>query len=1465
LGQLSANGNVFLINPNGILFGPTATVNVGGLVASTLSITDQDFLSGNYNFFQEEGKELAAVVNQGQIHVTDAGYAVLVAPTVINEGTIVARAGNVVLASGEQATLDLDGRDLVHFALDGKVSDGIVLLAPGMMSETIAQTLGVDSARRADKLVQMADGSVQMVNSSGTLVQAGLVSADGRDGVDAGSVLLDSADYTLLTEGSVTTASGQGADSAGGEVFVLSDMSDDVRGLTTVQEGALIAASGGQISGDAGFAEVSGDQVQLRGDVDLTRTSGKGGRLVLDPGTVFIVDDSFSIPVDGNTYYTDLFIEGQLNSGTDVDIYSTGESIQSNVRGTSGGMDTGVQAVLGNGRLTYNTFSANPVTMETGSFIDLGNDDYDILGFLDLFAATDVTIGASNITTGLGFMATAQGGTLTIDGATIDTRGTPNVDFDGASVYLNAGTLIDIDNTSIFFESEIGTGQTLALTTFTGNIEINDSNFVSDFLGSDYFSDIVITSAGSVNIVDTNMRAEDISITSGFDAGITQTVTGNTIFETENNFTASASGTGSGFVSLDNIDAGGTVDIDGDTVDLQDATVTGNQIFIDSAAEINVFDADVLADTGIDRVISINAGTTIDGNPDSLFKALQAPTIILGAGTGSIDVAIDTPTLTDLTVSAAGSITIKESGDSTNSQGFNLVRGAGNVAVQSTTGNVEIETSGLVGLGNGDPGGDIATESIISAPSGSVRIKADRILDQTSTGAMAGGLEIESGGTVILDGENGIGSFTGDRWIDIQATELIASAIGAGAPIRVVSTDDLNTIDLTINGGRVFVTDNSGGVLQNQQIGGNGPNVLSLSPGTAPLSTSALAGVTLLRVTSLDDLFLHNFDVAATQQVVLSVTGTNSIFNGDATNSGLPNVTVAGGGDGFIALNAGQDIGTQAAPVSIESEHVLVGADGMTSNIFLDLRIPSGSAVPITLEGIEPDLINAPLPMNPFSPSGIGVSLDQGDVVLDVTGDIFLPGGILTGGNIAIDAGTTGNIDLNTSPLDATTIVIQAGSLSNALNIFATSLGLSIDAGHGADGSPAGISNVQNIALGSDAGASYYLQLNTELQDDVRIVDSVQVRNQTVSGNQANNLYLENVQGNIFVEAPVSVVDEATLFASDNAPLVDVHINDQVSAGNRIKVEATGDITQGGSGVLDSTNVVLKAGGNIGESSNDQLTSASTLSVSAGDSAFVRNGGPALTIQSDTDVPVVGAANDFRVINEGDSLTVSTDINATNIGLATGTNTEIGAQALGGDIILNNSVIASQNLVILAGGTGNIIQNGGILQADKMGLGSNGTVGTPGNGIILLNTNELALFSLTNQLNPDPPPTPVAQVNSVGLTVNQGTADPPPPDPDPDPDPNPDPGTPTTPEVPDGSIVVDVVLEPTGLEQQFEEEIVDGNVFAQNNVTLVDEYVLELIYGDSYWDGIFDPTYIPGGWWDDDDFLKRKFRRRSRK
>src|SRR4051812_22148083 len=100
-GTLSANGQVWILNPHGVLFGSQAQVSVGGLVASTLSLNDADFLAGRRTFSADGGQ--GRVTNQGTL---TGGYVALLGQQVSNDGRISTPNGSTVLAAGDQVTLD---------------------------------------------------------------------------------------------------------------------------------------------------------------------------------------------------------------------------------------------------------------------------------------------------------------------------------------------------------------------------------------------------------------------------------------------------------------------------------------------------------------------------------------------------------------------------------------------------------------------------------------------------------------------------------------------------------------------------------------------------------------------------------------------------------------------------------------------------------------------------------------------------------------------------------------------------------------------------------------------------------------------------------------------------------------------------------------------------------------------------------------------------------------------------------------------------------------------------------------------------------------------------------------------------------------------------------------------------------------------------------------------------------------
>ncbi|MEA3053912.1 MAG: hypothetical protein QOG72_2815 [Sphingomonadales bacterium] len=243
LGSLSANGKVFLVNPNGILFGKGSNVNVGGLVASTLNLSDADFMAGRYAFSGSGG----AVLNQGTISA-DGGYVALLGATVSNEGTIQANLGTVALAAGEAITLDLAGDGLLNVAIDKgavnalvqnggllRADGGQVLMtaqAAGQLLRTAVNNTGVIEARTLEN----RNGVIKLLGDmqSGTTLVSGVLDASAPDGGDGGFVETSAATVNIADGVRITTAAPQGTTGTW-----LIDPQD-----------FTIAASGGNISGD---------------------------------------------------------------------------------------------------------------------------------------------------------------------------------------------------------------------------------------------------------------------------------------------------------------------------------------------------------------------------------------------------------------------------------------------------------------------------------------------------------------------------------------------------------------------------------------------------------------------------------------------------------------------------------------------------------------------------------------------------------------------------------------------------------------------------------------------------------------------------------------------------------------------------------------------------------------------------------------------------------------------------------------------------------------------------------------------------------------------------------------------------------------------------------------------------------------------------------------------------------------
>jgi filamentous hemagglutinin family protein len=216
-GTLSANGRVFLVNPGGILFAPGASVNVGGLVASTLNIADSDFMAGRHLF---SGAANGSVINQGAITTTgDGGYVALMGGRVVNEGVITARLGTVALVAGTAVTLDIAGDNLVNVvvdqgALNGLVSNGNLIMADGgrvimtaqgagALLSTVVNNTGVIQAQTIDQ----SSGSIKLLGDmqTGTLNVAGTLDASAPHGGNGGFIETSAAQVNISAATRITT------------------------------------------------------------------------------------------------------------------------------------------------------------------------------------------------------------------------------------------------------------------------------------------------------------------------------------------------------------------------------------------------------------------------------------------------------------------------------------------------------------------------------------------------------------------------------------------------------------------------------------------------------------------------------------------------------------------------------------------------------------------------------------------------------------------------------------------------------------------------------------------------------------------------------------------------------------------------------------------------------------------------------------------------------------------------------------------------------------------------------------------------------------------------------------------------------------------------------------------------------------------------------------------------------------
>ncbi|HEX7046014.1 MAG TPA: filamentous hemagglutinin N-terminal domain-containing protein [Gammaproteobacteria bacterium] len=605
LGHIQANGQVFLLNPNGVFFTHGASLDVQGFLASTLDMNPDSFMNGNFTLTRSpDAPATASIINDGNITAGPGGYVVLAGDYTENTGIITANAGTVALVSGNALTLDIQGDGLVSFTVDeatlseaagvrnagSLIADGgRVIMTAKVASNLVATAVNNEGLVRAHS-VEQRNGEIYLVGNGGDVVNSGTLDANGEN-ADGGGIALYSDRDVTLADGGVQTATGD-ENHSGGVIRAIAEEHLDY------QKDNVIRVTGGV---NGGFVEVSGHgSLALRGIPEI----GAGGTFLIDPQNIHIQNNS-----DGPTFnsggtsgsITSIgagYLETQLGLGVDVLLvatnsirYTGASSASINVTGnnadltiaigtinsTGGANDPGIGTpwagnVFLDGTPTYTDW--------TSGSIDIANLDINIGGNITL-DANQGTIQFNRLVTSNGNITinagdgsgSIVGGSGGIDAAGNVTIGTlPSLPSYGGDVTLNgaidAGGDIAIAGNHVTTNSLRGNNINLAIGGSSARLSVagdvnadGNASFINNSINMGGSADIAVTgnvSAGGavtmdgtrITVNDINASSVDVSI-----KGSNASFTANGVITANNNVKIGQFGQGVANIAVNGIQA----------------------------------------------------------------------------------------------------------------------------------------------------------------------------------------------------------------------------------------------------------------------------------------------------------------------------------------------------------------------------------------------------------------------------------------------------------------------------------------------------------------------------------------------------------------------------------------------------------------------------------------------------------------------------------------------------------------------------------------------------------------------------------------------------------------------------------------------------------------------------------------------------------------------------------------------
>lgn len=1030
-GRLDANGQVFIVNPNGVIFGRDAQINVGSLLTTTANIANRDFLAGRLRFDQP-GRPGSAIRNEGRITAAEGGLVALVAPTVRNDGVIAARLGRVALATGQTFTLDLYGDDLIHLAVPDDQLGGLVDAQGQPLASRLDHTGTIDAAGGRVVFMSAAAGKAaldQVINLSGT------VRADTVD-QHQGQILLSGAGATARVTGRLE-ARGDDAGESGGRIHLVADnltlqqAGVDVSGSTgggSVQVGgnwqgqgsgpraqtvsidaasqlradAKVAGSGGEVvvwadgrtdfagsisarggpqAGDGGRVEVSGKgSLNFAGDVDAGTSRGQPGLLLLDPE--YLTIGSLEAGIIGRVLRTGT--STALQADQDITVAATIDG-----RGLYAGgglsLDAGHDILIDSPILTHNgainlNARGGTVSFAPGTAVFAGT------------APIHVTAGGTLHTGSL-----ITGGTLTL----IST---------GGAVHLDAPVEPDNGDLQVTARGDIAVNAPLVNLRSGGSIDLSAGGSVHVNAQVDGLNGVpggsVTIKAGDGVAVNQFIATGGgpISVTSG---GLTSIAPSGGLLAGSGSLQVAAAG---GIQANGALDAGGGMRLESGhgtiALDTPIAATTGD-VLIRAGQDILIRQP----------VVNLQSGASLDA-------AAQRDIVVtarIDGGTGTPGGAVRLDAGHELTVTEAistgnGAISLHSGGATHIAGTAGLFAGSGAISASAgtvletgpvvTTGPVTLSAGGQLLSGPVSAGGSVSlaganlrlTQPIFLSAGGSLSLTTPGSVSVEAFlgGSEAGGISIAAGGNASVTQP----IVTGSGLIDIDAGGSLwfAGAGGAysGGGIRLDANGTVGTGPLAA-AGPVSLRAGSdltvGGPLN---FGPGGP--LSASAGRniavqAPIHGSGSAGASL----SAGGTVAIGRDVAV-DGGTLSVSGNSVDFAGGGLFGGRGNVVVTSAaslvtgtlqGAGGVSVSSSGDL-TVATPIGTGT-----GSVGLTAAGDIDINAPIAGVGSLGARAGGDLTINARIDAN-------------GSVVLGAGHDVLVNQDVVaTGGPILVNAGGT--------------------------------------------------------------------------------------------------------------------------------------------------------------------------------------------------------------------------------------------------------------------------------------------------------------------------------------------------------------------------------------------------------------------------------------------------------------------------